>query len=217
MDPFITTMDAFNSCSTFGAFFAGCHELYQMVLNISLFASRRLEEEAAGVVEPSESLQSEHDQIQTLLLSWAMPATLSKADGVANDQTLREHAGEALRHGLHIYLMTSLAGANVAGQIRESVSVHVRAVFAATPHLISSRQYIAALLWPILVAGSCILTPPWQEVMLRELCKGWFQMRQLEVWGKLLKLLYDDPDPRAYGPYGLHLIMEKHGLNVANA
>lgn len=217
LDSFITTMDAFESCSTFGAFFAGCHELYKMIPSISLLASRRLEEEVAGALEPSQTLRFEHDQIQAHLVSWTLPATLNKAIEIADDHTLRQHAGEALRHALHIYLITALAGATVTTAIREIVAEHVKAVFAAIPNLVASRRYIAAILWPSLVAGSCIVKPAWQEVMLHELCKGWFQFRQLEVWGKLLRLLYDDPDPRAYGPYGLHLIMEKHGLNVANA
>lgn len=137
---------------------------------------------------------------------------------LSEDVKLRLHAGEALRQATHIFLLTSLAGKTVLDPgVLESISQHAHVVFANTPHLIEARKYVAAILWPLLIAASCLRKSEWQERMVREMCDGWSQMRQLESWAKVLNLLYQDPDPRAFGRYGLYLTMGEHGLNVANA
>jgi hypothetical protein len=144
--------------------------------------------------------------------------TASRGEEMHEDFHLRRHAAEGLRVALHIYLETSHAGTTVANEgTRAKIAQYTRAVFNETRHLIAARQYVAAILWPTVITASCLATPAWQEIMLYELCNGCFRMRQLEVWRDLLARLYADPDPRAFGPYGLYLMMEKHGLNVANA
>lgn len=189
-----------------------------MIPLVGRLASRRLSEESQGLATPTQSLQEDHDRLHKRLTAWKWPDAKLLAGESTEDLKLRQHAGEALQHAVHIFLATSLAGATVSDPgIRAVVSQHVHRVFAAIPHLINARKYVATILWPVLIAGSCLEKPAWQEVMLREMCGGWFQMRQLEVWAKLLDLLYKDPDPRSFGPYGLYLMMEKHGMNIANA
>jgi hypothetical protein len=184
-----------------GAFFAGCQELHYMIPEVSFLAARRLAEE--GV---SADVQEEHDRLYEQLTTWTLPED--------EDMQLRHHAAEALRHAIHIFLATALAGAIVDQNILKH---HVHAVFAATPYLIEARRYVATILWPLLIAGSCIVKPEWQQVMLSGMRGSWAQIRQLEAWSDVLELLYEDPDPRAFGPYGLYLTMEKHGMNLANA
>lgn len=206
------------SFPTFGVLFAGGHELYQLVPTVSLLASRRLAEDEAAYTELTPALCALHDDIHARLSSWTMPAAAATADEPTEDYDLRRQAGEALRHAVHIYLATALAGATVADpNVRAYISQHVKAVFAATPSLVAARRYVATMLWPVLIAGSCISSSAGQQLLLSELRGGWFQMRQLEVLGRLLSLLWEDRDPRAFGPYGLYLMMKKHGLNIANA
>jgi hypothetical protein len=172
-------------------------------------------EESLGCVDPSMTICNEYDCLHDQLTTWSLPDEDLES---FEDLELRHHAAEALRHAIHIFLATALAGAVVSSPgIRATMAHHVHAVFAETPHLVRARKYVATILWPILVAGSCLSKPEWQEVMVREMRSSWAQIRQLEVWSKLLELLYKDPDPRAFGPYGLYLTMEKHGMNVANA
>lgn len=216
-DGFIASVVDLESFPTFGVLFAGSHELYQMVPSVSLLASRRLAEEDLGYNEPSAALRTMHDKIHSRLASWKMPAA-AWADETVDDYDLRRQAAEALRHALHIYLATAIAGATVTDQgVRAYVSQHVRAVFAATTSLVAARRYVATMLWPVLIAGSCMSSTAGQQLLLSELRGGWFQMRQLEMMGQLLSLLWQDPDPRAYGPYGLYVTMKKHRLNIANA
>lgn len=216
LDTFITSMEDFESFPTFGVLFAGGHDLYRLIPAISLLASRRLAEETNGSTEPSAAVRIMHDDIHARLDSWTMPPA-SKPGEPADDRELRRLSAEAMHHALHIYLATAVAGSTVTSpHVRADVSQHVRELFTVTTKLGAARRYIATMLWPMLIAGSCMTNPSGQQALLEALCGGWFQMRQLEVMGKLLSLLWDDPDPRAYGPYGLYLMIEKHGLNIAN-
>jgi hypothetical protein len=67
------------------------------------------------------------------------------------------------------------------------------------------------------IAGSCTLIPDEQNVLLREIYSMKYGMKHMAIVGDVLQLLWDDPDPRAYGPYGLHFIMQKHALSVGLA
>jgi hypothetical protein len=69
----------------------------------------------------------------------------------------------------------------------------------------------------LVIAGSCLVKTSAQQALLSSMSGGWFKLRQLESLSKVLSLLWADPDPRAYGPYGLYMIIEKHSLNIANA
>jgi hypothetical protein len=213
LDALETATDELETSPRFGSFFAGCHELYKVMPQVSLLAAQRVAEEELGYSAPSGPLCEEYRRIHRNLVSWTMPPITGLT---RSDMKLRQHAAEALRSALHIFLETSIAGAVVGDDSRVVISQHVRAVFAETAQLIATRQFIATILWPTLIAGSCLATPSWQEIMLHDMCRGWFQMQQLQVWKDLLACLYADPDPRAFGPYGLYLMMEKHDLSIAN-
>lgn len=218
MDTFGAALASLQTCCTFGTFFAGRHELYHVIPINDRLSSRRLAEESQGHSEPSQSVREDFERLHRRMTAWKLPDVGWSPNGLSEDVKLRLHAGEALRQAIHIFLLTSLAGETVHDPgVLADISQHAQVVFANTPHLIKARKYIATILWPLLIAASCLRKPEWQERMVREMCGGWFQMRQLESWAKVLDLLYKDPDPRAFGPYGLYLTMQKHGLNVASA
>lgn len=217
VDQFITSLESLTSFPTFGTQFAGSHELYQLLPAVSLLASRRLAEEKAGFFEPSSAANASHDELRARLTAWTMPPAANPNEP-ADDRALRRRAAEALRHALHIYLAAALAGSVVTDpDTRAGLGWHVSALFTATSSLAAARKYFASMLWPILIGGSCIVKPAGQQALLESFASGGYQMRQLETLGRVLSLLWADPDPRAYGSYGLYFIMEKHGLNVANA
>lgn len=217
IDAFETAVDGLEASPSFGAFLAGSHGLYHMGPEISVLAADRLREEDAGRKRPSEALRIRCEHIRQRLTTWTLPVSQVPSDCLSEDQSLLQHAAEALRQAMHLYLEAAMAGSMLIEKgDRAIISQHVRAVFSESQHLIASRQYLASICWPIMIAASCLATPSWQEVMLSEMCSGWFQMRQVQVWRDLLELLYRDPDPRAFGPYGLYLMMDKHGLNIAN-
>lgn len=217
LDSFLTSGGLLASFPTFGVVLAGCHELHQLIPKISILFARKLEEESGeGPIQPSESLCAMHKAIVGRLNAWHMPILPPEKD-IVGDRDLRQHAASALLHALHIFLAGAFAGsAPLEAGVRAEMERHMRSTFAATMALGAARRYIATIIWPLVMAGSCILTDSGQTALLRSMRGGWFQMRQLETMSRVLTLLWEDPDPRAFGPYGLYLTMEKHGLSVSN-
>jgi hypothetical protein len=206
-----------SSSPTFGALFAGSHELFRLIPQVSILASRRLAEEAAGSARPSASLKHAHDAIHSLVTSWEMPPQPPRSASSATDWEHRRVAAETVRQALHICLATALAGSVVSDPAAtRAIEDHIVKLFSCAPRLLASR-YIATAAWPVAIGGSCMSEPEQQKALLREMRTGWYSMGLLGVLGDVLQLLWDDPDPRSYGPYGLYLTMEKHGLNLGIA
>lgn len=67
-----------------------------------------------------------------------------------------------------------------------------------------------------MILGSCLI----QEEQRRQLNGNMenptrWRVTQVVQAGRLLKMLWESQDDRAYGPYGLAFIMEKHNLNFS--
>ena len=133
-----------------------------------------------------------------------------------SDMEMLEHtrlAGEAFREGLYIDLATAIAGTTVADTaVILAIQHHVGTLFSYGPQLLGS-PCITTILWPFIIAGTCIVKQDQQETFLDVLRSSQFSMRHLFVLGDMRRLLWADADPRMYGPYGLHLIIEKYKLN----
>lgn len=198
---------------TFGALFAGSHELYGLIPEIGQLATQRLAEEADGSKEPSLCIREGRDRLYDTVNNWEMPPPSWPGE---RDRELKIYAAEALRHGLHIYLVTSLAGSTVLNQeTRSVINTHVAGLFGYVGELIASQQnYIATLLWPAIIGASCIIKSAPQQDIIRVFRESWSEVRHMGILADILQLMWDDPDPRAYGPYGLRMTMQKHGKVV---
>ncbi|KAF2020038.1 hypothetical protein BU24DRAFT_419629 [Aaosphaeria arxii CBS 175.79] len=216
LDNFIMTPEEMKLFPTFGSIFAGGHGLFQLVPEVSLLASERLAEEASGVPRASALLLRTHDELLDRITCWKMPPPSSPKE-TTEDWEHRRRAAEALRQGLYIYLSTALCGSLVSDPVVIcAIQDHITKLFGFAAQLVAS-QYVATMLWPFVIAGSCMARPVERQALLRHMRSGWFSMRHLGIIGDTLELLWNDPDPRAYGPYGLHLIMEKHGISLGIA
>ena len=218
LDTCIMSPDQISSFPTFGTMFAGSHELYQLIPEVSLLASHRLTEETAGAIHPTASLRHTYDNIHNRVTSWEMPPPVQPGqEEGAEDLRLKQSAAEVFRQGLYIFLATALAGTIVSDPtLLSTIDQHLVKLFGHAQQVIDS-QYTVSLLWPIVVAGSCMVKTEHRLGLVRELERGAWKMKHLDNTINVLQLLWDDVDPRAYGPYGLYLIMDKHDLNLCLA
>lgn len=215
-DPFVMSWEEMASFPTFGALFAGSHELFQLLPEVSALAARRLAEEAGGSAQPSAFLKHTHDVLYNSITSWRMPPQVPGHK--VEDWEHKRRAAEVFRQGLHVYLATALAGSTVSNPATLAViGEHVERVLIDAIHLVSLQMYHATLVWPIVIAGSCLVKPEHREGLIHGTRTAWYSMKHLEIIGDVLQLLWEDPDPRAFGPYGLHLIMQKHGVRIGVA
>lgn len=209
VDTLVMSFEEMSQFPTFGSFFAGAHELYQLVPEIADLGSRRFAEEANGLLHPSPSVQQTYESLHQRASTWKMPSRTRFDD---RDWELRQCAAEVWRHALLIYLTASISGSIVPDSVKKAtMAFHTIEAFTLVGGLVSSQQnYFATMLWPVLVSGSCITQVEGQQNMSRVFKTAWSGMRHMTLWIEILQLMWDDPDPRAYGPYGLMFTMQKH-------
>lgn len=217
MDPFLTNIEEPQMAAplSFEPIFAGTCALFRLVPFISVIASQRLNEESRGLDLPSPNLAKMGDDLYNRIQSWQLDPRYEEGDGDRREQISR--VAEMIRLGLYIYLRSALAGSVISDPadlcaIQEYISQLYNYAYVVLP-----SQYTVILLWPVVIAGSCALIDEEKSILLREIYSLKYGMKHMAIIGDVLQLLWDDPDPRAYGPYGLHFIMQKHGLSVGIA
>lgn len=208
-EAFVLPLEDMKSFPTFGSLFAGMHDLYHLIPEIGDLATKRLAEEKEGKTQPSETLKQVHDDIKLRITEWQMPLRTWPGEQGWEAKCL---SAEAWRNGLQIYLATSLAGSIVPREIRCPINTYlIKDLFWFVRELVALHpNYVATLLWPVIIGTSCIVQAEAQVVMMDQLRHTWSSMRHMGLLADILQLMWDDPDPRAYGPYGLSMTMDKH-------
>uniref|UniRef100_A0A0B7KCT4 Zn(2)-C6 fungal-type domain-containing protein n=2 Tax=Bionectria ochroleuca TaxID=29856 RepID=A0A0B7KCT4_BIOOC len=217
LDPFLTNIEEpqMRGPLSFEPIFAGTCGLFRLVPLISVIASQRLNEESRGLDSPSPSLVRMSDDLYDRIQSWRLDPRYQEGDADRREQISR--VAEMIRLGLYIYLRSALAGSVISDAADLCAIQEYISQLYSYAHVVLPSQYTVILLWPVVIAGSCTLIPDEQNVLLREIYSMKYGMKHMAIVGDVLQLLWDDPDPRAYGPYGLHFIMQKHALSVGLA
>ncbi|KAH8702930.1 fungal-specific transcription factor domain-containing protein [Phaeosphaeriaceae sp. PMI808] len=194
----------------FGALFAGSHEICKLIPEVSLLASRRLAEEVVSPIHATAALCYTHNDIYDRVASWTLPPSRHTDCLALLEQ--RWHMGNSFRQGLYIYLATALAGSVLSDPVvKQVIQGHIDELFSYAPQILAS-EYIGNVLWPFVIAGTCMVIPQQQQMFLSATQSSRFDMKHITILGDTLQLLWADSDPRAYGPYGLHLVMKKYRI-----
>lgn len=220
-----------NSCcllsqtlSSNGAIFAGCRGLFELIPVAKSLHTWRLAEEQAGIGTPGTEFEAALDDLCGRISGWTLEGDEilqppSEPTSVNHDR-LVEHeqqamAAECLRHGLQIYtLVAPLGSSPPSPSVRQSVRRHVAAVVELSERL-EGLPASSNTLWAIVVAGSCLEDEGWRRELAAGLVNSRFQMRHLSLIKVALEKLWEDEDPRAWGPHGLEFVMRKHGLSIS--
>ncbi|KAL6824795.1 fungal-specific transcription factor domain-containing protein [Trichoderma sp. SZMC 28015] len=208
-DTFLTSLDELSSYSTFGSMFGGCHSLYELIPRISQLGVEYLAGQSILGDDwiPGAELQSCYKAIEQRIITWTMPPSADSL--VQHENSDITTAAEVIRHGLYIYLMTSFCGAgrpDPISQLQIEAQVDIVLALASSVKNMRSRTI---LLWPCIIAGSCMTKEEQQKHLKYELLHSGFDMKHLFSLSEMLERMWSDDDVRAYGPYGLYLTMEK--------
>lgn len=213
-DTFLTSLDGLSSYSTFGSMFGGCHSLYELIPHISQLGVEYLagEKILGDDWVPSAKLQLCYETIERRIANWTLP---SSADSLARNETTDiATAAEAIRHSLYIYLMASFCGSSRPDPIVQS-QINARTdIVLALATSVNDMRIRSMLLWPCIIAGSCMTIEEQQKRLMYALIHSGFDMKHLFSMCETLELLWRENDIIAYGPYGLYLIMEKNGRYI---
>lgn len=128
-------------------------------------------------------------------------------------------AAQCVRHALYVYALTSLEGPSAglrhtSQHIQGVIQVNAEAAIEIALSL-TNTCYLSHLLWPVLIAASCMIEPEYRKALTQLFAQTPYEMRNVATAAKVLHLLWADEDPRAYGPHGLIFESEKHGLNLS--
>lgn len=209
-DTFLTSLDELSSYSTFGSMFGGCHSLYELIPNISQLGVECLAGEMILGDDwiPSAKLRLCYEAIEQRIAAWTLPPSAdSFAQHEATDITT---AAEAIRHGLYIYLMTSFCGSMGLDPVAQSKIGAQADIVLALATSVNDMRSRTILLWPCIIAGSCMINKEQQKRLMYALLHSGFDMKHLFSLCDMLELMWSDDDVSAYGPYGLYLTMEKN-------
>lgn len=213
-DPFLTSLDRLSSYSTFGSMFGGCHLLYELIPHISQLGVECLAEEKFFRDQwiPSARLQLRYEALELRIATRILPPS---TDPFAHYELADiRTAAEAIRHGLYIYLMTSFCASKRPNAIVQSeIKSHADIVLDLVTSVNNMRTR-TILLWPCIIAGSCMADGEQQQRLVYALLHSGFDMAHLLHLCDMLEQMWSDDDASAYGPYGLYLIMEKKSKYV---
>ncbi|KAH7207322.1 fungal-specific transcription factor domain-containing protein [Fusarium oxysporum] len=170
LDSFITSPSSLASYSTFGIMFAGLHDLFSLIPQISLLFRDRLIEQQSGIIEPSIACVELHTQLERCLKDW----NLSQKDLVSpfpTDDCKRDlnKVTKIFQLGIEIYLIASMQGSSVVNpKIVCQLQSYVDDILDLGLDLHYS-QWSAILLWPIVISGSCSIQRQQQEYLAKAL------------------------------------------------
>ena len=206
LDTHLLSHDHMSQYRTFGTMFGDLYGLYQFVPQIARLASDRLDEEAAGCSGPSEASLLTYKSLEKNIASWA--PTLPRIDTNVSDWQEQSMAAEIIRRGLYIYLLTSISGSLISDfETLEVLETYATTMFKYMMKLFESR-YQTLFLWPALICGSCLTDPVLQRELLIGIKASYCRARHVDTACRALELLWEDPDPRAFGPFGLNRLKE---------
>lgn len=209
-DPFVMCLGNLDTFTTFGTMFGNRHGLFQLIPKITLFAGQRLLEEQTYDSSPSGTSCSLRALLEAEIENWR-PDHPDFEDEDAKRKA--DAAAEAMRSALQIYLATAFAGSLVSDpQSLAFIQLHIDSIISAV-HVVAESRFATILLWPLLVAGSCMTDSGQQSQLVAMLKASRYRMKHVFAVCDVLEQLWATQSPYAYGPYGLFL-MEQRGFSI---
>lgn len=200
----------------YGVLFGSAHELLALINPIARSARHLLsypndENRTALLIE------YEHQ-----ILSWRKPPSICQQitrSAPLDSIDVYELAGRIYQQVLLIFLYTMFHGPQApTPSLDAQITVHVGLAFSFLGILPRDAFVQTTLMWPMLIAGSCLRDPAARARVLAGLESLPYTMLSVARMFEFLVLLWKemDEDPRAFGPYGIELTMVKHKFNLCS-
>lgn len=182
---------------TFGTMFANIHGLFELIPRVTLLAEQRLAEEAGGADEPSLASPFLYEEMEQKVEEWSV--LISSPYDTSQDLDDQRIAAKIFQHGLHIYLLTSLAGSLVSDpRTHHTIQFHVDAIIQYLGW-VKHSQWGAIMLWPIIIARSCMTAKSQRQRLAKKLKFSRYRMKHLFVVSGVLEKLWATTDPKTFG------------------
>lgn len=217
LDSFLSKLgDIGHQFAPFGAVFGGSHELFELLPSIAKLSSRRITELRSS---PSGDSWKMYHSLDDRIKNWTPPAMelphpdpgwLTEAKSFLN----------VYRHSVSIYLETAMHPLGQQDDVdkttKDTIQGHLDAIMLHISNIINS-PFETLLLWPAVIAGSCMTREEQRATIRSGLHESRFQMGHCYQAASLLEHVWRDPDERIFGPYGLSVMMKKHHISLGIA
>jgi hypothetical protein len=212
-DAFMTSLESLSAFDTFGALFAGCHGLFNLIPDISQLAAKCLEEGSEPISAESSAL---YKVLHVNITEWQQSSYQSCHQ---QHNTGRKAIGEVYRQAMWIFLETAMLGSSApTPDLLSKIQHHIDALGPIlTDNRLVTSLFRSILLWPIIIGGSVVTRQGERDLLLQGMRSPVVSTRNTIRASNVLELLWKDDDPRAFGPYGLYLTMTKHSVNLCTS
>ncbi|KAH0423010.1 C6 transcription factor [Colletotrichum camelliae] len=214
LDPFLESLSFLSEYKSCGFMLGFGHGLFEMIPEIaSLTEKRRVEELNNANTEAS------YDAYQDLverLESWDAFSDVLTGEG----SSPRYQQGPAVaiyRTALIVYLHSAFhEDLHEREDLCAEIDLHVdKALPLMWAVYSSATPFRRMMLWPGCILASFCRRPQLADGFRMGLNCNTRAPGGVKVAAKAMEMLWADPDPRAYGPRGLSMVMKKHGLSFS--
>ncbi|KAF4439504.1 Transcriptional activator UGA3 [Fusarium acutatum] len=214
IDPSVRSLDVLDGYKCRGYLLGFGKQLFELVPKVAKLVEARRNEEQQNPKRPT-AFSKEYDYLLQRLHS------VDEAGDDSNGlRPYKERAGATMiyQNALIVYLQSAfqrnmLADPELMFEIEERIDQMMPNFYNL---FVSESPYRRMLLWPGVIMGSCARS----DKHIAGFRAG-FKARAsgtpgaVKTGARIVELLWNDPDPRAFGPRGLSYIMTKHGISCS--
>jgi hypothetical protein len=207
-DSFLQSLNELRDYGAFGVMFGGGHSIFEMISSISRFAAEQEPRSSMGHTTVPERHEI-YKRLKTHAINWNLPASDASNAGISD----RKATLEVCRQASLIFLETAVSPLSKYDYARiYHLQPLVDVAMSYLPRILPSK-YSCITMWSAMIVGSCLMEEEQRTFMKNVLIHNHYMMRQTAQASNLLELLWRDSDQYAIGPYGLGLVMAKHGID----
>lgn len=208
VDPFLNCLQPLSQFETYGFNFGCDQSVFEFIPEVSQLTSRRSLEEQSGNFSLEANVS--YALLESRLRSWT-PACLAE-DTLLDRQKIT--AAMIYQNALLIYLHSSFCDPVPSNsQTLHEMEFRAHIAFPLLQSLASS-MLASIMLWPMMMICSCLRQEELRKVVREAVAEVDFNSMAVTQLAEVLELLWEDDNPRAYGPRGLDFIMKKKGWSI---
>ena len=208
LDSFLYSVEGLSQYGTYGAFFGSGQGIFDFIPEVSLLSSDCRVEEESGTISVETYIR--YKDLESRIRSWTPPLEQATTN---TELAVQMTTASLIYQTAQLIFLHSSFHKSIQDDEKLIAEIDIR-IEMAVPLLasLSFTPLSAIILWPAMIIGSCV-----RETTHRDLFSAMtarYKMNAVKRAGNLLELLWNDPDPRAYGPRGLDYVMRKQGSNI---
>ncbi|KAH7178986.1 fungal-specific transcription factor domain-containing protein [Fusarium flagelliforme] len=212
IDPSVHSLDILAPYKSRGCLLGFGQRLFEMIPEIHQLVEARREEEKLGI-EVSLAMRQEYERLVAKLEAFD-----PYAENLEGLRPRQERAGATMiyQNALIVYLHSAfhedmLSHPDLPSELEARIDKMMPTFFSL---FVGDSPYRRMLLWPGVIMASCARRSEHVRVLRGGLVgRATRTPGAVKTGARVVELLWQDPDPRAFGPRGLSYVMTKHDIS----